>query len=56
MPNGNILWRNAQEVKGFKTADMLKYCKNFMETIKGNDEIKKCEMIKEEEGHVICYF
>jgi hypothetical protein len=46
MANGEILWRNAQEIKGFKTATLIKYCKNFMDTVKDNKEIKKIEIIK----------
>lgn len=56
MQNGQILWRNNVQVKGFKSEVLTRACSNFKETITENKQIVEYKIIKEEEGHVIMYF
>jgi hypothetical protein len=56
MPNGNVLWRNKVNVKGFKSEVLTRACSNFKETISENKQIVEHKVIKEEPGHVVMYF
>jgi len=53
-----VLFGSNQQIKGFKTATLNRYCAKFMDTIKGNDEIKAFEMLLDDSAnnHFICYF
>lgn len=53
-----VLFGSKQEITGFKVATLQRYCSKFMDTIKGNDEIKAFEMLTDDSAnnHFICYF